>query len=48
MNGTGLFPSSLYADVALTLANGAHTLLHPEAKTLVMNFGGMTCPTSFF
>lgn len=47
MNGRDLFPSSLYADMALTLANDAYTLLRPEAKTIDMNVGGMACPTPF-
>lgn len=48
INGTGLCPSSLYADMALTLAHYAYKLLQPEAKTIDMNVGGMTCPTPLF
>lgn len=48
MNGSGLCPSSLYADMALTLANHAYKLLQPEAKTIDMNVGDMTCPASLF
>lgn len=48
MNGNGLCPSSLYADMALTLASHAYKLLQPEAKTIDMNVGDMTCPASLF
>lgn len=48
MNGKGLCPSSLYADMALKLAKYTYKLLQPEAKTIDMNVGGMTCPTPLF
>lgn len=48
MNGTGLFLSSLHADMALTLTKNACRTLHPEAKSIITNIDGMTSPTPFF
>lgn len=48
INGIGLCPSSLYADMALTLANYTYKLLLPEAKIVDMNVGSMTCPNPLF
>ncbi|ERF69996.1 hypothetical protein EPUS_03548 [Endocarpon pusillum Z07020] len=44
INGAGLCPSSLYADMALTIADYAYKLLKPGSK-VDMNVGSMECPT---
>lgn len=43
VNGAGLCPSSLYADMALTITDYAYRLLNP-GKTVDMNVGTMVCP----
>lgn len=48
INGAGLCPSSLYADMALTLAYYAYKQLQTESKTTDMNVGSMTCPNPLF
>ena len=44
VNGTALCPSSLYADMALTIADYLHKQLHPNAKTPAMNVCKMEVP----
>ena len=44
VNGSGLCPSSIYADMALTIANYAYKQVRPEAEDLSMNVAGMECP----
>ena len=44
VNGAGLCPSSLYADMALTITDYAYKLLKP-GKKVDMNVGAMECPT---
>ena len=43
INGSGLCPSSLYADMALTVSEYAYKLLQPEGK-VDFNVGVMDCP----
>ncbi len=43
VNGAGLCPSSLYGDMALTIADYAYKLLKPGSK-VDMNIGSMECP----
>lgn len=43
VNGAGLCPSSLYADMALTITQRAYQLLKPGAK-VDLNVGAMECP----
>ncbi len=45
VNGTGLCPSSLYADMALTLADYTYKLLRPEVKQVAMNVRSMENPS---
>ena len=44
VNGTGLCPSSLYADMALTLAEYTYKLLRPEVEQVAMNVRSMANP----
>lgn len=44
INGTGLCPSSLYADMGLTLANYTYKLLRPEVEQVAMNVRSMANP----
>lgn len=44
INGTGLCPSSLYADMALTLADYTYKLLRPGDNQMVMNVRSMANP----
>ena len=44
VNGTGMCPSSLYADMALTLADYTYKLLRPEAGNVAMNVRSMVNP----
>lgn len=41
VNGTGLCPSSIYADMAMTICDYAYKLLRPEAKNVVTNVAQM-------
>ena len=44
VNGAGLCPSSLYADMALTLAEYGYKLLQPDNKDIMMNVTSMANP----
>ena len=44
VNGTGMCPSSLYADMALTLADYTYKLLRPEVENVAMNVRSMVNP----
>ena len=44
INGKGMCPSSLYADMALTLADYTYKLLRPEAENVAMNVRSMVNP----
>ena len=44
VNGTGLGPSSLYADMALTLTKYAYNILRPDEKQVDMNVRNMENP----
>ena len=44
VNGAGMCPSSLYADMALTLADYTHKLLRPEVRNVAMNVRNMVNP----
>jgi len=46
VNGALLCPSSLYADMAMTLCDYAYKLVHPDIKDLAINVANMQVPKS--
>ncbi|XXH03428.1 hypothetical protein Hte_009830 [Hypoxylon texense] len=44
VNGTTLTPSTLYADMAMTICEYAYKLLRPETKDIGINVAEMECP----
>ena len=46
VNGAGLVPSSLWADMALTVAEYGHKLLQLDSSDLMMNIANMSNPAS--
>ncbi|KAI0164431.1 polyketide synthase [Hypoxylon sp. FL1284] len=44
VNGTTLTPSTLYADMAMTICEYAYKLLRPDVKDIGMNVAEMECP----
>ena len=48
VNGAGLCPSSLYADMAYTLTNYAYKKLRPDSDNVAMNIHRMDNPAPFF
>lgn len=46
VNGTALTPSSLYADMAMTICEYAYKLARPDATDIGVNVAHMECPKS--